>query len=167
MCLKFKTIANPLTLPYDQSHHFVPLNYATFLLGREHSSRITVVLAGRFAQLNYPHDLTHFWMTRIICDTMVWYELAKGRIQIPDTERYQLVCTHLSLMEIACSSNNFNKLNEVQSVVSKILSLEPEIITQQPYGYARSRVDNDQLIPKQTDPLFCWRDLKFHSLYCQ
>ncbi len=73
-------------------------------------------------------------MTRIICDTMVWYELAKGRLVIPDPQKYQLVCTHLSLMEIACSSNNFNKLQEVQAVISKILNIEPEIIPQQPYA---------------------------------
>lgn len=82
-------------------------------------------------------------MTRIICDTMIWYELAKGRLVIPDPQKYQLVCTHLSLMEIACSSNNFNKLQEVQAVISKILNIEPEIIPQQPYGHARSLIDKE------------------------
>jgi hypothetical protein len=82
-------------------------------------------------------------MIKVVCDTMVWYELAKERIFVPDPEKYQLVCTHLSLMEIACSSNNFNKLQEVRSVIKKILSLKPEVITQDPYEYARSRVGNE------------------------
>ncbi len=82
-------------------------------------------------------------MTRIICDTMIWYGLASGKLQVPDTKKYQLVCTHLSLTEIAFSSNNFHKLEEVRSVIGKLMSIGPEFITQQPLDYARSRVDSD------------------------
>ncbi|MFW2477726.1 MAG: hypothetical protein ACN4EP_12470 [Sediminibacterium sp.] len=82
-------------------------------------------------------------MTRVVCDTMVWYELAKGRIVVPDPEQYQLVCTHLSLTEIACSSNNFNKLQEVKAVISEIVKLKPEMIIQYPYEHARFLADNE------------------------
>jgi len=74
---------------------------------------------------------------------MVWYELAKGRIVVPDPEQYQLVCTHLSLTEIACSSNNFNKLQEVKAVIGEIVKLKPEMIIQYPYEHARFLADNE------------------------
>lgn len=67
-------------------------------------------------------------MTRIICDTMIWYELSKNRLEIPNPEEYTLVCTYLSLTELAFTPNNFKNLGEVQKAIRKILSVEPELI---------------------------------------
>lgn len=82
-------------------------------------------------------------MTRIICDTMIWYELSKNNLQIPDPEKYTLVCTYLSLMELAFTPNNFSKLGEVQDAVKKILSIEPELIMHYPIVHARTLIDKD------------------------
>lgn len=80
-------------------------------------------------------------MTRIICDTMIWYELSKNKLQIPDPKHYTLVCTYLSLMEIAFTSNSFNNLSEVQNVIKTILNSNSEILLQSPYDYARTVID--------------------------
>lgn len=82
-------------------------------------------------------------MTRIICDTMIWYNLSNGKLKNPDPNRYTLVCTYLSLMELAFSPNNFKKLNEVQDTVKMILSLEPEFILTYPFGHARTLIDKN------------------------
>ncbi|WP_144605601.1 hypothetical protein [Algoriphagus algorifonticola] len=79
-------------------------------------------------------------MTRIICDTMIWYGLSKNQLQIPDPSKYTLVCTYLSLMELAFSPNNLNKLSEVQAAIHKIFSLKPEIILQYPWDHAQSLI---------------------------
>jgi hypothetical protein len=82
-------------------------------------------------------------MTRIICDTMIWYELSKNRLATPDPDRYKLVCTYLSLMELAFTPNNFRDLGEVQDVVKKIFECEPEIILTYPLNYALTLIDTD------------------------
>lgn len=82
-------------------------------------------------------------MTRIICDTMIWYGLSKNNLQVPDPNKYTLVCTYLSLMELAFSPNNLNKLSEVQAAINKIFSLKPEIILHYPWDHAQSLIDKD------------------------
>jgi hypothetical protein len=72
---------------------------------------------------------------------MIWYELSKGKLRIPDPSKYTLVCTYLTLMELAFSPNNFNKLNEVQNAIRQILDCEPELILLDPYKYARTLFD--------------------------
>lgn len=76
-------------------------------------------------------------MTRIICDTMIWYNLSKGHLKVPDPEKYTLVCTYLTLMELAFTPNNFRKLTEVQDAINQILHSEPEFILQVPFDHAR------------------------------
>lgn len=82
-------------------------------------------------------------MTRIICDTMIWYELNKNNLQVPDPNKYTLVCTYLSLMELAFSPNNLNKLAEVQAAIHEIFNLKPEIILHYPWDHACSLIDKD------------------------
>lgn len=79
-------------------------------------------------------------MTRIICDTMIWYGLSKNQLQVPDPTKYTLVCTYLSLMELAFSPNNLTKLSEVQDTIRVILKLKPEIILQYPWDHALSLI---------------------------
>lgn len=74
---------------------------------------------------------------------MIWYELSKNRIQIPDPNRYILVCTYLSLMELAFSPNNLKKLSEVQEVIRLILKVKPEINLFYPREHAKSLIDHD------------------------
>jgi hypothetical protein len=74
---------------------------------------------------------------------MIWYELSKNRLHVPNPEKYTLVCTYLSLMELAFTPNNFKNLEEVQNVIRKILSVEPELIMQSPVSYARGLIDSD------------------------
>ncbi len=82
-------------------------------------------------------------MTRIVCDTMIWYELGKGKLKLPDPSRYTLVCTYLSLMELAFTANNFRKLDEVQSSVNQIFNLMPELILKFPFDHARTIIDKN------------------------
>jgi hypothetical protein len=80
-------------------------------------------------------------MKDIICDTMIWYELGKGKLEIPDKNKFNLVCTYLSLTELAFSKNVFSKLELVQNALLKIVELQPTIINLHPYDYARSLID--------------------------
>lgn len=82
-------------------------------------------------------------MTRIICDTMIWYELSKNTIQVPDPKQYTLVCTKLSLMELAFSPNNLIKLAEVQAAIREIVKVKPQIILHYPWDHATSLIDKD------------------------
>lgn len=82
-------------------------------------------------------------MTRIICDTMIWYELSKNTIQVPDPNQYTLVCTKLSLMELAFSPNNLIKLAEVQAAIREIVKVKPQIILHYPWDHATSLIDKD------------------------
>lgn len=80
-------------------------------------------------------------MTRIVCDTMIWYNLSKGSLKVPDPEKYTLVCTYLTLMELAFTLNNFKKLSEVQATIRQILKSEPELILTYPFDHARTLID--------------------------
>lgn len=82
-------------------------------------------------------------MTRIICDTMIWYELSKNTIQVPDPNQYTLVCTYLSLMELAFSPNNLKKLSEVQAAIREIFKIKPEMILHYPWDHATSLIDKN------------------------
>lgn len=74
---------------------------------------------------------------------MIWYELSKNRIQIPDPNQYILVCTYLSLMELAFSPNNLKNLSEVQEAIRLILKVKPEIIMANPWDHAKFLIDDD------------------------
>ena len=74
---------------------------------------------------------------------MIWYNLSKGKLKIPDTEKYTLVCTYLTLMELAFTPNNFGKLNEVQDAVNQILHSRPEFILLNPFDHARTLIDKE------------------------
>lgn len=74
---------------------------------------------------------------------MIWYELSKNNLQVPDPKKYTLVCTYLSLMELAFSPNNFKNLSEVQEAVRHIFVVKPEIILDYPTDHAKSLIDND------------------------
>ncbi len=82
-------------------------------------------------------------MTRIVCDTMIWYELSKNNLLIPNPAEYKLVCTYLSLMELAFTPNNFRNLEEVQKVIQKILDCQPEIIVNSPLVHAETLINSD------------------------
>ncbi|MCH6198806.1 hypothetical protein MMU07_04410 [Aquiflexum sp. LQ15W] len=75
-------------------------------------------------------------MKRIICDTMIWYNLAENKIPMPDPNKYTLVCTYLTLMELAFSPNNFFKLTEVQNAIKSIIKLKPHFEISYPKQYA-------------------------------
>jgi hypothetical protein len=82
-------------------------------------------------------------MTRIICDTMIWYNLSKNKLQVPDPKQYKLVCTYLSLMELAFTPNSFNNLDEIQETIKCIIELKPELIMHDPTSYAKAIIDPD------------------------
>ena len=82
-------------------------------------------------------------MQRIICDTMIWYYLSQDKVKIPDPDKYILVCTYLSLTELAFSQNNFNKLREVQQVIKSIFNIRPEIILSYPIDHALELIDTE------------------------
>lgn len=84
-------------------------------------------------------------MERIICDTMIWYELSKNKLQVPDPEKYKLVCTYLSLTELAFTPNNFHKHKEVQDVIRKIIALEPDLILHYPLEHALAIIDSSHV----------------------
>ena len=72
---------------------------------------------------------------------MIWYDLSKGRIPIPDPDKYSLICTHLSLTEIAFSPNNFHKLEDVQNTIKSVLHVNPYFIKLSPTEHARTIID--------------------------
>jgi hypothetical protein len=74
---------------------------------------------------------------------MIWYYLSKGKLQIPDPQKYTLVCTYLTLTELAFTPNNFRKLDEVQDAIKKIFNLKPELILLYPFDHARTLVDEN------------------------
>lgn len=76
---------------------------------------------------------------------MIWYGLSKGDLKLPDPKKYTLVCTYLTLMELAFSQNNFKKLVEVQAAIGQIFkgSVEPELILLYPYDHANSLLDQN------------------------
>lgn len=82
-------------------------------------------------------------MTRIVCDTMIWYYLSKGEVKIPDPKKYILVCTYLTLTELAFTPNNFKKLEQVQDAVRQILNSEPKLKLLHPFDHARTLVDKN------------------------
>jgi hypothetical protein len=77
---------------------------------------------------------------------MIWYNLSNGSLKIPDPKKYKLVCTYLSLTELAFTPNNYNKLNEVQDAIRFILNLEPELILTFPFDYARTLIEKNYKI---------------------
>jgi hypothetical protein len=74
---------------------------------------------------------------------MIWYELSKNRIRVPNRDRYTLICTHLSLTELALTGNLFGNLEEVQKAVRAILSVECDFNMHYPLDHARKLIDKD------------------------
>lgn len=82
-------------------------------------------------------------MQRIVCDTMIWYDLSKGKLSIPDPRKFTLVCTYLTLTELAFTPNNFGKLNEVKAAIKQIVTLKPEFILTYPFNHAKTIIDKN------------------------
>jgi len=72
---------------------------------------------------------------------MIWYELSKGKLSIPDPKKYILVCTHLSLMELAFTKNIIKNYREVQDTIKFIMASKPNFIMYNPYVYAKASMD--------------------------
>ncbi len=74
---------------------------------------------------------------------MIWYELSKRKIKVPDPDKYELVCTYLTFMELAFTPNILKNLNEVQDAIREILRTEPEVILANPFNYAMAIIDKN------------------------
>jgi hypothetical protein len=72
---------------------------------------------------------------------MIWYELSKGKLQIPDENEYTLVCTHLSLMELAFTRNVYKNIQDVQKVIKCIMDIKPIFIMHIPDDYILTLID--------------------------
>lgn len=72
---------------------------------------------------------------------MIWYDLSKGSLSLPDPNKYDLICTQLSLSEIAFSPNNFHKLADVQNTIKSILHINPYFLKLSPTEHVRTIID--------------------------
>lgn len=71
-------------------------------------------------------------MQKVICDTMIWYEIGRGTIDVPNRDIYKLVCTYASMNELALSPNATNNLSDVKNAIGAIFKSKPEIIVKSP-----------------------------------
>lgn len=103
-------------------------------------------------------------MTRIICDTMIWYGLADGTLKLPDESKYKLVCTYLSFTELTLSPNNFKQLSQVKRIMNKIFEIKPEFITETPMEFASNKVENKLPVEfdVEDDFIFMYSKQLFH-----
>lgn len=72
---------------------------------------------------------------RVICDTNVWYEFAKGKIDPSIAKNYELVITNLSLVEIVTSENLIYDIILVKRTLLKVKELASQIIRENPFDY--------------------------------
>ncbi len=82
-------------------------------------------------------------MKRVICDTMIWYNLSRGKLDVPDASQYKLVCTFLSLMELAFTPNCFKNLKDLKETIRFIIELKPDFILYHPTDYIKTIIDNN------------------------
>lgn len=92
-------------------------------------------------------------MIRVVCDTMIWYNLSKGQLQLPDSKKFKLVCTYLTLTELAFTPNLFIRLKEVQNSIKTILESNVEFELRWPYDYAKELISNKKVEYKRDEDI--------------
>ncbi len=104
-------------------------------------------------------------MQEIICDTMIWYGLANKSLQRPDPKKFKLVCTYLTFLELALTSNILKSFSEVQSAIQAIIDNEPKLILQFPIENYRSQLFKETIKPfkPEDDLIFGFITMVFNS----
>lgn len=74
---------------------------------------------------------------------MIWYDLSKAKLALPDPKKYSLVCTHSTSTELAFTPNLFGKLHEVQDAIKQILNSASDILMASPIEHARMLIDKN------------------------
>ena len=81
-------------------------------------------------------------MTNIICDTSIWYELAKGLINVNKLDNVKLIATEVNLHEIAYSPNLLKKFELIKDAARSMKKYRNDIILTNPYEHIISLFDN-------------------------
>ena len=77
---------------------------------------------------------------KIICDTNIWYKLGSGEFQKPDSSKYDLICTSVSVSEIVNSDNLLSKLGEVKDACEAIMKYANGYIFEGPLEYLKNEL---------------------------
>ncbi|MDD4604631.1 MAG: hypothetical protein PHF97_12630 [Bacteroidales bacterium] len=74
-------------------------------------------------------------MQQVICDTNVWYYLAKKQIDLSKLNNVQLIGTSVNILEISSTPNLINDLNLIIEVVKALEKYHFKIILSNPYEH--------------------------------
>lgn len=81
---------------------------------------------------------------RVICDTMIWYEIGKGNIDVTKLEGVELIATGINIQEISSTENLLSELDLVKSALKGMENHHSQIIEYEPWDYLLTfHVDKD------------------------
>jgi hypothetical protein len=95
---------------------------------------------------------------RVICDTMIWYEIGKGNIDVKKLEDVELIATGINIQEISSSENLLSELDLVKSTLEGIENHSWQIIEYEPWDYLLTFHVHKEYEPKSREMYL--KDLK-------
>ena len=72
---------------------------------------------------------------RVICDTMIWYEIGEGKINIDKLKGVDLIATGNNIQEISSTENLLSEVDLVKKALKALESHNSEIIEYEPWDY--------------------------------
>ncbi len=72
---------------------------------------------------------------RVICDTVIWYEIAKGKIDISNYNNYYFTATGVNIFELSKTSNLINNFNLYKNTLQALANFHDEIIEYYPLEF--------------------------------
>ena len=95
----------------------------------------------------------------IICDTTIWYDIGMGNIPVKKLANQHLVCTALSLIEIANSDNLYKRNQEAKNAINAIKNFAVCFYFEDYFGHALQKLGSNHLA-KNTLAIKCWENLQ-------
>lgn len=76
---------------------------------------------------------------RIVCDTNIWYGIGNGSIEPESFYGQRLVCTNVTLRELASTPNLYKHQDDVRKAVRAIRNYASVLILEDAFGYATNK----------------------------
>lgn len=72
---------------------------------------------------------------RVICDTMIWYQIGEGKIDMTKLEDVDLIATGINIQEISSTENLLSEIDLVKKALKAMELHHSQIIEYEPWDY--------------------------------
>lgn len=92
-------------------------------------------------------------MKEVICDTMIWYEIAKGNIEIEKLKDIKLIATGINIAELVTSENLYREYELIKKTVKAVYEHHHQLILYDPWDYLIETHVQIEFTPIKTEGL--------------